>query len=679
MIVYDTRRAPVTLGKMQARGGEGVVYQVEGRPQALAKIYTPPKPDYHQKLAWMRGNPPVAAPSNGHAAIAWPNDLLYDQHGAFLGYLMPHVRSAVPLFDVFNPRRRAQTLPGFDGRYLHRAARNLAAALAALHARDYVVGDLNESNVLVTPSALVTIIDTDSFQVREMRQAQIVFYPCPVGKPEYTPPELQGKTFVRELRQPENDRFGLGVLIFQMLMEGSHPFRSLWQGEGDPPPVAEKIMKGWFPYARRPLGPVAPPTFSPPLDTLYPGVADLVRRCFEDGHRDPRLRPTPEEWDRVLGEAEKTLQSCRNGHVYSGHLNSCPTCGGAARRPAIRSTPRQTSQPKTVQATAKQAAPVAASSPAQPPPSGPAAQSSAKPSATRPAPSRAQPVASPPNRPPTQRPVPPPVQPTRSSPPPRVGPTMTLPPISPFSGMRRRILWEFVRAWFVSWMMSQMGLKTRPATTPAAPPRPTPSPSYQPRRWAIPEPVKRTAALTAVVVSTAGALIFGGDILAATASRLPALSLPALQAPSLNAPSPASVPLGERRLVRVDARQGWQWTGLNASAGARISFEVVSGQWTSQKIVTPYTGASGTGWICGRETSPSQCAEPAPNASTGSLIVKIGEQVTAVPTEGGYISDHPGGQLWLRINDADAGLTDNDGELQVRVIVVPQPSVQPPK
>ena len=34
----------------------------------------------------------------------------------------------------------------------------LAAALSALHHSGYVAGDLNESNVLVTPAALVTLI-----------------------------------------------------------------------------------------------------------------------------------------------------------------------------------------------------------------------------------------------------------------------------------------------------------------------------------------------------------------------------------------------------------------------------------------------------------------------------------------------------------------------------------------
>jgi DNA-binding helix-hairpin-helix protein with protein kinase domain len=91
---------------------------------------------------------------------------------------MAYVANAVPLLQVFNPRLRAKTLPSFNRRYLHRTARNLAAAMRALHESEYVVGDLNESNVMVTPSALVTLIDTDSFQVVRRVGAKPVLHPC---------------------------------------------------------------------------------------------------------------------------------------------------------------------------------------------------------------------------------------------------------------------------------------------------------------------------------------------------------------------------------------------------------------------------------------------------------------------------------------------------------------------
>ncbi len=338
MVVYDSHRNPVTLGGELAHGGEAVVYRVQGQAGLLAKIYTEPRAGYESKLAWMVTHPPSDPnQSQGHGSIAWPHDLLLDSGGKFIGYLMSYIQNTVPLLEVFNPRLRSQTLPGFNWTYLHRTARNLAATLGAIHDRGYVVGDLNESNILVMPTALVLLIDTDSFQVQEQRQAQIVFYPCPVGKPEYTPPELQGKAFQGTVRHPEHDCFGLAVLIFQLLMEGSHPFRSRWLGAGDPPSVEEKISKGWFPYTTPPSGPVAPPPNAPSLNTLHPRIVGLIQRCFVDGHQNPRQRPTPKEWEDALGEAEHALIQCPNEHFYADHLRRCPRCG--ARR-LVRQTPK---------------------------------------------------------------------------------------------------------------------------------------------------------------------------------------------------------------------------------------------------------------------------------------------------------------------------------------------------
>lgn len=245
-IVYDRAGTPIRLGAVIGRGGEATVYCVRDQPNLAAKVFDMDAPSrIEAKVDWMFAHPPDnPTRADGHMSFAWPLLLIYDRQAVFRGYLVAYIRNAVPLLSVFNPRLRAQALPDFDLRYLHRAARNLAATVGAIHTRDYVIGDMHESNVLVSPTAMVTFVDTDSFQVRE----DGLFYPCPVGKPEYTPPELQGLSFARVQREPWHDRFGLGVLIFQLLMEGSHPFRAHWLGSGDPLPLEERIRLGYFPY-----------------------------------------------------------------------------------------------------------------------------------------------------------------------------------------------------------------------------------------------------------------------------------------------------------------------------------------------------------------------------------------------------------------------------------------------
>jgi DNA-binding helix-hairpin-helix protein with protein kinase domain len=328
MIVFNQRRQPMEMEKPIHEGGEGWICPLVGQATKLAKIYKPQsRAGRETKLRWMLANAPIdPGRSIGHASIAWPEALLYDDTGAFVGYVMPKIANTRMLLQVYNPRLRAKSLPGCDVFFLHRVARNLAAAIGALHKRGYVIGDLNESNILVTQQALVTVIDTDSFQAREEHDGQIIFYPCPVGRPEYTPPELQGKRFSGEVRQPEQDAFALAVLIFQILLGGNHPFRAVWLGKNVPPPVEERIFLGLFPYVTvSAQGMVIPPP-NLTLDILHPYLTGLVIRCFVDGQNNPQKRPSPSEWENALKEAEKLLCTCLNHHVYSGHLKNCPQC-----------------------------------------------------------------------------------------------------------------------------------------------------------------------------------------------------------------------------------------------------------------------------------------------------------------------------------------------------------------
>ena len=136
----------------------------------------------------------------------------------------------------------------FNWRYLHYTAANLSSAVAALHARGYCIGDINERNILVKDTAMVTLIDTDSFQVF----SSAGMFRCLVGVPEFTPPELIGKSFAQVDRSVESDNFSLAVLIFKLLMEGVHPFDGLYQGAGDPPPLEDRISRGDYPHSGNP-------------------------------------------------------------------------------------------------------------------------------------------------------------------------------------------------------------------------------------------------------------------------------------------------------------------------------------------------------------------------------------------------------------------------------------------
>jgi serine/threonine protein kinase len=318
---------PITLGSELGSGGEGKIYAVSGHTSVVAKVYHANHRSLErgQKLRVMYANPP-----GNSTSIAWPLELLrHPDSTEIIGFVMRRVTRVRPLHDVYNPKTRRQEMPFFDYYYLHRTARNLAAAVATIHANGYTIGDVNESNILVSPRALVTLVDTDSFQVRDRRSG--VVYRCPVGKPEFTPPELHGEAFAQVDRTPQHDRFGLAVLIFQLLMEGTHPFDGVYLGQGDPPLKEARIAAGHFPY--RPNSPYRPKPFAPPLQILHPQVRQLFWQCFEGGYISPKLRPSAGSWVDALSVAEAELIPCavNSQHRYGKHLKSCPWCDRSAR------------------------------------------------------------------------------------------------------------------------------------------------------------------------------------------------------------------------------------------------------------------------------------------------------------------------------------------------------------
>ncbi len=325
----ESNKQLITLGSDIAGGGEGKIYTVQQNQTFVAKIYHEPNEARKRKLEVMIANPPDnPTASLNFIAIAWPVDILYsaDSGNQFLGFLMPNISQMLPIHDFYNPRTRRRKCPGFNYYYLCHSARNLSAIVNAVHSRGYVIGDVNESNIFVNDSALVAIVDTDSFQVRDPRSGFV--HRCPVGKPEFTPPELQNVLFADVDRSREHDLFGLAVLIFQLLMEGTHPFAGIFQGRGDPPLYDGRISEGHFPYCKKRKVPYLPARNAPPFEILDPKLRELFIGCFEDGHNNPYLRPDAQTWQNALDEAEKKLIVCsvNENHRYGSHLTSCPWC-----------------------------------------------------------------------------------------------------------------------------------------------------------------------------------------------------------------------------------------------------------------------------------------------------------------------------------------------------------------
>jgi DNA-binding helix-hairpin-helix protein with protein kinase domain len=307
------------LGPEVGSGGEGIIRAVVRRPEMLAKIYRhPPQPHDVDKLrALVR-----AATPDLLTVTAWPTDCLKDRKGTVVGFVMPRVSDARPLYELYSPRSRVQHFPYADFRFLLHAASNVARLFAAVEQAGFLMGDVNHGNILVRGNGTVAAVDCDSFQVGDGS-----LYPCRVGTELFLPPELIGRDFGGMRRTPTHTAYGLAVLLFHLLFMGRHPFAGRFHGAGEMP-IERAIAESRFAYARESKRTqMSPPPFTPPLAVAGPETAELFERAF---HPDGQLgrRPAPEAWVKALDAAKGSLTVCGAvaWHQNAPSLRSCPWC-----------------------------------------------------------------------------------------------------------------------------------------------------------------------------------------------------------------------------------------------------------------------------------------------------------------------------------------------------------------
>jgi DNA-binding helix-hairpin-helix protein with protein kinase domain len=230
----------------------------------------------------------------GLLLFTWPEGLLKESStGKFVGYVMPKLQNMKPLFDLKSPASRKQANVKEDPKFLVTVARNVASVVRHAHSCSLVLGDISDMNIWVDRMGRVTFIDTDSFQFFEKEQ----FF-CRVGSPEYLAPELIGHPG-QYWRNPSSDLFSLGVVIFQLLMNGYHPYMGVGPNSTSPFDPSGRIKAGLFTDASKKIG-VTPPAGRPPWDNLSQDIQNLFIQCFDAGHCDPSKRPSAGDWETAL-------------------------------------------------------------------------------------------------------------------------------------------------------------------------------------------------------------------------------------------------------------------------------------------------------------------------------------------------------------------------------------------
>jgi eukaryotic-like serine/threonine-protein kinase len=306
------------------RGGEGVVYRVRGAGYAVKLVERNGRPDRGDDLAqrlrrllWLPlEDIPITMPRIG---LAPPH----------VGYLMDLLEGMESLERLCIPPDEVDSWYAETGGF-RRRLRVLSAcadALARLHGRGLVYGDLSPTNVFIAKNPKqhgLRLIDADNIAVETSARGRIV------GTLRYAAPEI---CTGRSGNTTYSDAYSFAALAFEVLA-ADHPFGELADDEDD----LTAVHHGQEPWAlhsgdnrnRSPYGLAADK-----LDALLTdSLRDLFHRSFEAGLLEPTGRPEALCWTEALDRAADATVACAGcDHTYLVSSRGCPFCREA--RPEV--------------------------------------------------------------------------------------------------------------------------------------------------------------------------------------------------------------------------------------------------------------------------------------------------------------------------------------------------------
>lgn len=289
----------IEVSELIGSGAQGAVYALSGDAERVVKIFNRERRgNKRAKIRAMIDNDP------SHPRIVWPQAIV--EHAGsddFLGYTMSRM-DLDSAANAFEYTMTEMDWESSDSEQRFSVCQNLAVMVNAIHREGHAIGDFNHDNILVDEHQQVSLIDCDGFHITGGSDT----YPDDTYYPRYAPPEGRGGDEVSNVR--EADRFSLGVHIFQMLMEGFHPYHA--QGTNAVDGSMEDKLKGnKFPYVDYAgYDPIERAPSIEAYERLPEEVRELFRRCFTESGKNRSDgvvmdqtnpdRPEPEEWIAAL-------------------------------------------------------------------------------------------------------------------------------------------------------------------------------------------------------------------------------------------------------------------------------------------------------------------------------------------------------------------------------------------
>jgi len=116
-----------------------------------------------------------------------------------------------------------------------------------------------------------------------------------------------------------------------LLFGGQSPFGGTWIGAGEDPKPEDRIRAGLWIHTPNNL--IQPAKITIPLEIIHPEVQRCFLKCFNDGYKNPNLRPTAGDWVKALRFAVNELTICGkvDSHYYSRTYGKCYWCDRAIK------------------------------------------------------------------------------------------------------------------------------------------------------------------------------------------------------------------------------------------------------------------------------------------------------------------------------------------------------------
>ena len=221
-------------------GGQGNVYRISYPYEFshyCAKLYKTEKhaKENESRLKYMINNRPAYTEMQ-KIRICWPDYLLYNKSKEFVGYLMPLAFTGSRDLKIIETYTFNQTIAqkypkhkswnkfdhsnkdGFIRRL--QMMKNWALSVDIIHkTQKYVLIDIKPENVLATDTGLISVVDTDSFQINDGHNV----FKGPVATPEYFAKTAKQIQQQGALQTTYCDMFALGVSFYKILT-GTHPY-----------------------------------------------------------------------------------------------------------------------------------------------------------------------------------------------------------------------------------------------------------------------------------------------------------------------------------------------------------------------------------------------------------------------------------------------------------------------